>query len=157
MLASVDGEREVDLADYFTGYRTTVRRPDELIRAVRIPLPLAQVTAFHKIAKRRFDDISSVAVAFALDLDDGVVAAARIGLGGVAATPIRARATEARAHRRSRGTSRPSAPRHPCWAPRARRCPTIGRAPSTARSCSSSALLKLHRTARRSASQEAPA
>ena len=95
VLASVEGEREVDLADYFTGYRTTVRRPDELIRAVRIPLPMAQVTAFHKIAKRRFDDISSVAVAFALDLDDGVVASARIGLGGVAATPIRARATEA--------------------------------------------------------------
>ncbi|MCD2442920.1 FAD binding domain-containing protein [Agromyces sp. SYSU K20354] len=95
VLASVDGEREVDLADYFTGYRTTVRRPDELIRAVRIPLPMAHVTAFHKIAKRRFDDISSVAVAFALDFDDGVVASARIGLGGVAATPIRARATEA--------------------------------------------------------------
>ena len=95
VLASVDGERVVDLADYFTGYRTTVRRPDELIRSVRIPLPMAQVTAFHKIAKRRFDDISSVAVAFALDLDDGVVASARIGLGGVAATPIRARATEA--------------------------------------------------------------
>ncbi len=34
-----DGEREVPLADYFTGYRQTVRRPDELIRAVRIPLP----------------------------------------------------------------------------------------------------------------------
>jgi xanthine dehydrogenase small subunit len=56
---------------------------------------MARVTAFHKVAKRRFDDISSVAVAFALDLDDGVVASARIGLGGVAATPIRARATEA--------------------------------------------------------------
>ncbi|GAA1751260.1 xanthine dehydrogenase small subunit [Agromyces humatus] len=95
VLASVDGERVVDLADYFTGYRTTVRRSDELIRAVRVPLPMAHVTAFHKIAKRRFDDISSVAVAFALDLDDGVVASARIGLGGVAATPIRARATEA--------------------------------------------------------------
>ena len=95
VLTSVDGDREVDLADYFTGYRTTVRRPDELIRAVRIPLPLAHVTAFHKVAKRRFDDISSVAVAFALDFHDGVVASARIGLGGVAATPIRARATEA--------------------------------------------------------------
>ena len=71
-----------------------MRRPDELIRAVRIPLPLAEVTAFHKIAKRRFDDISSVAVAFALDIDDGIVTAAKIGLGGVAATPVRARATE---------------------------------------------------------------
>ncbi|MFI6869403.1 xanthine dehydrogenase small subunit [Nocardia sp. NPDC050406] len=95
VLASEDGEREIDLADYFTGYRQSVRRADELIRAVRIPLPLAPVTAFHKIAKRRFDDISSVAVAFALDIEDGIVRKARIGLGGVAATPIRARDTEA--------------------------------------------------------------
>ncbi|MCM6778864.1 FAD binding domain-containing protein [Nocardia sp. CDC159] len=95
VLADADGEREIDLADYFTGYRRSVRRPDELIRAVRIPLPLAPVAAFHKIAKRRFDDISSVAVAFALDIEDGMVRAARIGLGGVAATPVRARDTEA--------------------------------------------------------------
>ena len=86
--------REVDLADYFTGYRQTVKRPDELIKAIRIPLPLATTTAFHKIAKRRFDDISSVAVAFALDIDGGIVTGATIGLGGVAATPLRARATE---------------------------------------------------------------
>jgi xanthine dehydrogenase small subunit len=97
VLASVTGEREVLLADYFTGYRQSVRRPDELVKTIRIPLPLAPVTAFHKIAKRRFDDISSVAVAYALTLDDDVasgaggrVASIRIGLGGVAATPLRA-------------------------------------------------------------------
>ncbi|KHK97644.1 dehydrogenase [Microbacterium mangrovi] len=94
VLASVDGEREVDLSEYFTGYRQSVRRKDELIKSVRIPLPLAEVTAFQKIAKRRFDDISSVAIAFALDIEDGIVTAAKIGLGGVAATPLRARATE---------------------------------------------------------------
>lgn len=95
VLAGADGEREVPLSDYFTGYRQSVRRPGELIRAVRVPLPLSPVAAFHKIAKRRFDDISSVAVAFALDIEDGIVRKARIGLGGVAATPIRALATEA--------------------------------------------------------------
>lgn len=94
VLASVEGEREVEIATYFTGYRATLRRPDELIRAIRIPLPLATLTAFHKIAKRRFDDISSVAIAFALQIDDGIVRQARIGLGGVAATPLRALATE---------------------------------------------------------------
>jgi xanthine dehydrogenase small subunit len=94
LLTGGDGEREVALREYFTGYRQTVRRPDELIRAIRIPLPLARVSAFHKIAKRRFDDISSVAIAFALDVDGGKVRRARIGLGGVAATPIRAYATE---------------------------------------------------------------
>jgi xanthine dehydrogenase small subunit len=95
VLAGPTGEREVPLASYFTGYRRSVREPGELIRAVRIPLPVAPLAAFHKIAKRRFDDISSVAVAFALDVRDGVVARAAIGLGGVAATPLRATATEA--------------------------------------------------------------
>jgi xanthine dehydrogenase small subunit len=90
VLASAEGEREVLLADYFTDYRQSVRRPDELIKTIRVPLPLAPVTAFHKIAKRRFDDISSVAVAYALRLDGGLVASVRIGLGGVAATPLRA-------------------------------------------------------------------
>ena len=94
VLVSAAGERAVPLAEYFTGYRASVRRDDELIKGVRVPLPLARTVAFHKIAKRRFDDISSVAVAFALDVVDGAVARAAIGLGGVAATPVRARATE---------------------------------------------------------------
>jgi xanthine dehydrogenase small subunit len=94
VLAGPDGEREVPLDGYFTGYRQTVKQPGELIRAVRIPLPLAPMSAFHKIAKRRFDDISSVAVAFALEVTGGVVERVAIGLGGVAATPIRATATE---------------------------------------------------------------
>jgi xanthine dehydrogenase small subunit len=94
VLASAEGERTVPLGEYFTGYRQTVKRAQEIIRAVRIPLPLSPITAFHKIAKRRFDDISSVAVGLALCVDDGVVTRARIGLGGVAATPVRALATE---------------------------------------------------------------
>ena len=95
ILASRSGEREVDLAEYFTGYRQTLKRSDELIKTVRIPLPLAPITAFHKIAKRRFDDISSVAIAFALRLDSfGVVESIRIGVGGAAATPLRALGAE---------------------------------------------------------------
>jgi xanthine dehydrogenase small subunit len=96
VLASSRGEREVRLEEYFTGYRQSVRRPDELIKTIRIPRPVAPVTAFHKIAKRRFDDISSVAVAYALRLEEGGarVASIRIGLGGVAATPLRALAAE---------------------------------------------------------------
>jgi len=107
VLASSQGEREVRLDGYFTGYRQSVKRPDELIKTIRIPRPAAPVTAFHKIAKRRFDDISSVAVAYALRLEGGMggagqadetgeprVAAIQIGLGGVAATPLRARAAE---------------------------------------------------------------
>src|SRR3954454_25136434 len=71
-----------------------MKAADELIKTIVIPLPLAPMAAFHKIAKRRFDDISSVAVGYAVEVVDGVVRKARIGLGGVAATPLRARATE---------------------------------------------------------------
>jgi xanthine dehydrogenase small subunit len=95
VLASTAGERTVALADYFTGYRESVREPGELITEILVPLPARTITAFHKIAKRPFDDISSVAVAYAVDVVDGVVERARIGLGGVAAMPIRALATEA--------------------------------------------------------------
>ena len=95
VLASAEGERTVPLADYFTGYRESVRRPGELIAEVVVPLPASAVTGFHKIAKRPFDDISSVAIGFALEVQGGTVRKARVGLGGVAATPVRALATEA--------------------------------------------------------------
>ena len=98
----------------------TVRRPDELIREVRIPLPLAALTAFHKIAKRRFDDISSVAVGLRARRRRRRRTPARIGLGGVAATPIRALGDRGGAGRPAvdRG-DRPRRPRR-CSAPRAR-------------------------------------
>jgi xanthine dehydrogenase small subunit len=95
VVVSADGDRAVPLDQFFTGYRRSVLRHDELIRAVRVPQPLADLTAFRKVAKRRYDDIAGVAVAFALDVVDGTVARARVGLGGVAATPARAPATEA--------------------------------------------------------------
>ena len=57
---------------------------------------MAPISAFHKIAKRRFDDISSVAVAYraAIWTASSVEVDIKIGLGGVAATPLRATATE---------------------------------------------------------------
>ena len=94
VLTSRDGDRSVALADFFTGYRETVLRPGELITSIVVPLPVAPMGAFHKIAKRRFDDISSVAVAYALRLDGDQVVDIKIGLGGVAAMPVRARTTE---------------------------------------------------------------
>lgn len=96
VLASLAGEREVPLAEYFTGYRRSVRAPGEVIRAVRVPLPPAPRTGLYKVTKRRFDDISSVAVAVAMRLEGDVVGSVRIGLGGVAATPLRAYRTEER-------------------------------------------------------------
>lgn len=95
VLSSPRGDRTVALAEYFTGYRESVRAADELISAVRIPTPVAPLARFYKVAKRRFDDISSVSVAIAAAVTDGTIEHIRIGVGGVAATTLRAERTEA--------------------------------------------------------------
>jgi xanthine dehydrogenase small subunit len=89
------GRRTIDVAAFVTGYRRTALRPGELLTAIHIPRPLPQLVRFYKIAKRRLDDISTVAAAFALDRgDDGLVRRARFAFGGVAATPLRVTAAE---------------------------------------------------------------
>ena len=124
----------------------TVREPGELIRAVRIPLPLAPLAAFHKIAKRRFDDISSVAVAFALDVR-GRRRRAGPRSGSAASRPRRCGPPPPR----PRSTGRPwtadtVARRGGGAAPaRAPRSTTTGPAPPTARRCSARRLLKFAR------------
>lgn len=95
VLSSLGGQRTVPLAQFFTGYRRTGLKPGEIIKAVRIPLPLAPIARFYKVCKRPMDDISTVAAAFALELDGNLVRSIRIGLGGVAPTPARAYDTEA--------------------------------------------------------------
>ena len=94
ILASRDGERTLPLQEFFVGYRRSALQGGEVIRAVRVPLPVVNTARFYKVAKRPMDDISTVAAAFAFELQDGVVQTARIGLGGVAATPARAYRTE---------------------------------------------------------------
>jgi xanthine dehydrogenase small subunit len=89
-LASVRGRRRVAACDFFVGYRKTLLEADELIVAVRIPARPPKHARFFKVSKRKLDDISSVAAAFAFDVDGGKVIRARLAYGGVAPTPVRA-------------------------------------------------------------------
>jgi xanthine dehydrogenase small subunit len=94
-LAGPGGRRTVPLTSFFTDYRCCALAPGELIVAVEIPKPFPAFTRFYKVAKRRMDDISTVAAGFSLDFDaSGRVARARFAFGGVAATPWRAYAAE---------------------------------------------------------------
>lgn len=94
-IASLSGERMIPLDELFVGYRTTALGPGELLAHVRVPRPYPTIGRFYKVSKRHHDDISTVAAAFALELDQGVVTRARLAYGGVAATPARARDAEA--------------------------------------------------------------
>jgi xanthine dehydrogenase small subunit len=100
-LAGPSGERTLLLANFFTGYRQTELQPGEVIVSVQIPKTLTPGTArrlsqSYKIGKRGTDDISIVAAAFVVDVDaNNQILHARLGYGGVAATPARATEVEA--------------------------------------------------------------
>ena len=89
-VAGAAGRRTIPLSSFFVSYRRTALRAGEIVTAVEIPKPLPAFVRFYKVAKRRFDDISTVAAAMAVERDDaGRVRLARFAFGGVAATPIR--------------------------------------------------------------------
>ena len=90
-IAGPRGQRTVPLDAFFLGYRKTALQPGELLVSIIVPKPFPAIARFYKAAKRRMDDISTVAACFALDLDDdGRVRRARLAYGGVAAVPLRA-------------------------------------------------------------------
>jgi CO/xanthine dehydrogenase FAD-binding subunit len=96
VLGSNGGERSVAALDFFTGYRETARRDDELVLRVRVPLLPRRHVRFRKVGTRRAQAISKVVMAVSwLTGDDGVWINTRVALGSVAATPVRAPATEA--------------------------------------------------------------
>jgi len=90
-IAGPQGERVLPLADFFLGYRQTAMKVGELLVSVTIPKPFPALVRFFKAAKRRMDDISTVAACFSLDLDGAHrVIRARMAFGGVASVPLRA-------------------------------------------------------------------
>lgn len=99
-IASATGERSVMIADFFKGYRQTDLQPGEVIVSVKISKHLTQgairrLSQSYKVGKRGTDDISIVAAAFVIDLDEhNRIVHARLAYGGVAATPVRAIAVE---------------------------------------------------------------
>jgi xanthine dehydrogenase small subunit len=90
------GRRVMALEDFYLDYQKQDLRAGEFVEALRVPLPRAGVRfRAYKLAKRFDQDISAVCAGFALTLDGGLVRAARIAFGGMAATPKRAARAEA--------------------------------------------------------------
>jgi xanthine dehydrogenase iron-sulfur cluster and FAD-binding subunit A len=92
-VSQTDGEhvvvREVAVADFFTGFRSTVIATGELITAIRIPkLGKQERAIWVKLGLRRAQAISVVHGAIVVGLDGGVVASAKLALGSVAETVV---------------------------------------------------------------------
>jgi xanthine dehydrogenase small subunit len=91
-----DARRTLPLEAFFIAYGRQDRGPGEFVESIAIPRPAAStIVSIAKLSKRFDSDISGVCGAFAIDVTDGVVTAARIAFGGMAGTPARAPACEA--------------------------------------------------------------
>ena len=88
VLRRVDGERRVPFGSFYTGYRQTVMRPDELIVAVEVPRVEGRQW-FRKVGTRAAQAISKVVMAAVR------APRPRIALGSVAPTVVRVPRTEA--------------------------------------------------------------
>lgn len=87
-------ERVVPLQEFFVGPSVTVLKPEELLVQIQTPcLPAHAGTAFLKIARTSMD-LAKVNVAVSLTLSNGTFEDAKIALGAVAPTPMRARKAE---------------------------------------------------------------
>lgn len=92
-----EGERELPVERFLAGPNLTARRPGELLARVRLPaLAPHTATAFLKAGRRRAMEISVACVAVRLTLDPARERCreARIVLGAVAPTAVRARSAE---------------------------------------------------------------
>lgn len=88
VLQSVDAERRVPITEFYTGYRKTLMRPDELITAIEVP-PVEGAQFFRKVGTRAALAISKIVMA-------GVKGPSpRIAFGSVAPTVVRVGNTEA--------------------------------------------------------------
>lgn len=95
ILGSERGERTVPATEFWTGYRETALAPDELILRIRFPLPAGREVRFRKVGTRRAQAISKVVMALSWNPDEGGRwTTVRVALGSMAATPVRAPATE---------------------------------------------------------------
>lgn len=88
-LLSSAGERRISLADLYAddGIDYVTLRPGEILVDVHVP-PATGRSSFWKIRRRQSIDFALLSAAVAVELEDGVVTAARVGLGAVGSCPL---------------------------------------------------------------------
>ena len=94
-LISTKGSRTVPYPSFHTGYKQMDMRPDELLRAIRVPRSSKRRTHYYrKIGTRKAQAISKVCFAAAASMNGNQIEEVRIALGSVAPIPIRCTQTE---------------------------------------------------------------
>jgi CO/xanthine dehydrogenase FAD-binding subunit len=84
------GERVIPAAQWFEGYLTTARRPDELLVEVRFPAAQPGTGVSFQEVARRHGDFAIVGLAASLTLSEGSISDARLAFSGLSDVPVRA-------------------------------------------------------------------
>jgi carbon-monoxide dehydrogenase medium subunit len=88
------GMRVIPAAQWFDGYLTTSRRPDELLTEVRFPAAGPGTGVSFEEVARRHGDFAIVGLATSLVFSGGAISEARLAFAGVSDVPVRAAAAE---------------------------------------------------------------
>ena len=91
------GDRTIPTGDFFVAFYETALEPDEIVTAIRVPVPATgSGTVYHKFVTRSSEDRPCVGVAALVRLGtDGTCADLRVAVGAAAETPQRFPETEA--------------------------------------------------------------
>src|SRR5438477_7353587 len=94
-LVSKEGERRIPYFKFHTAYKQMDKRPDELLRAIRLPRAPNQLTHYYrKVGTRKAQAISKVCFAAVGSMTDGKIESVRIAFGSIAPIPFRCVQTE---------------------------------------------------------------
>jgi carbon-monoxide dehydrogenase medium subunit len=91
---SLRGEREIPLEEFFTGYLETALEPDEVLVEIMVPRLKAHTQGAYVKESVRAGDYGITTTAVVVTLDGKTIKEARIALGAVGPTPIRAKRAE---------------------------------------------------------------
>jgi carbon-monoxide dehydrogenase medium subunit len=98
VIRSARATRVVPVAEFVQSIMTVDLAPDELVTAVRFPLPATHEGRGFELFNQRHGDFALVSVALTLSSDAaGTITRLRIGVGGVAPVPLRLPMVEATA------------------------------------------------------------
>ncbi len=95
IIVGTEGERKVKLNEFFNGPGATVLKPGEIVREIFVPWPPSHAgVSYQHISPRSKVDISAACVGALVVMEGKVCTEARVALGAVAPTPMRAKRVE---------------------------------------------------------------
>ncbi len=94
-LISTEGARWVPYHGFHTGYKETIKRPDELLARVRLPRSTNGLKQYYrKVGTRKAQAISKVCLAACARIQNGSFSDLRLAFGSIAPIPLRCVQTE---------------------------------------------------------------